>query len=355
MPTYPEVVKSIGGQSADDLFICSSGVEETCLDVSVNASENSGFSIDASPENRGYLADNAVIIRYKEPAKNYSKWFASYEKRCADALKCIWDEQLGQDVKEIEFLRGAPGPNVRAFEDFMEKDLEGVINSITIDATSILDEDLFGLLYVLDKPQNSLRVLYSEPPKGTLPLSRGTDGQGTVPFFDGNYHSHNTVQHVCAYLCGYDAGKLYALNDRIRASHNFLFFPKPSFHRNWDALSKRVNKLEVRSIRPNSLMDVSGLDPLAVKSALEGIYKKYPFEEEDYDKRWYMQVALAGCTKWQVVGAYLFARDTLREVESLRGDKVEHSPVGVYYCTGVLHTPIYGDGRIGEFLVPKKT
>lgn len=344
MRTLVDVVKPISDKP-DDLFICSTGVESTCLDVPVNAFDK-----------KSYKAESVLLIRYYEPEipLRPANWFNSWEDH--HAVQLYSNDLLNPigPAEEVKFARGQPSNNIHSFQVVMKKSLDGIIGNVSIDATSIHDEDLLSLLYLLDKPGNNIRILYSEPPSGKLPSSRGILNNGIIPHFFGNHLGDGTYRHVSVLLAGYDSGKVYSVEDHIRSRDTFVFFPKPSFHKNWDALSKKVNHLMVGSIYNCEKRDVSGLDPLAVKSGLEGVYNSYPINEKDYGKRWYMQVGLAGCTLWQTVGAYLFVRDKMETHAGSKGESYDSSPISVYFCTSLFPVPIEGPGRIGEFLIPRK-
>jgi hypothetical protein len=147
-------------------------------------------------------------------------------------------------------------------------------------------------------------------------------------------------------MCGYDKDKLYALDDLLRARDTVLVFPRPSLHPNWSSWSKRLHSIIIRNMHHKTLRGADERDPVAAKNELLRVFESYPITEEDSDKRWYMQVGLAGCTKWHTLGTYLFLRDTIQDDGC--------SPVGAYYSTALKRREISGGGQVGRFLLPER-
>ncbi len=359
MPNLVDKLKPISDKP-DDLFICAAGPEGTCLDSMLNAH---------FWENKFYSSRLAVILAYgilgkeSDPMKVYNmdKQDASlnippyeysdyYSANNFTQLSHRMNFLFPNRVKKINFSRSNPHTNYYNLKEVLQEDLSiDNLANITIDATSILDQDLFSILHLVDKPDTNVRVLYSKPPKGKLPWSKGYVFTSVLPGFQGDLNQSGTYNHVAAILCGYDPQKARVLDDMLRSSYTYFIFPKPSFHKGWDSMSKRLHKRFVIVQGDSKILDASGLDPLSVKSVLDNIYNTHKINHEDRSLRYYMQVALAGCTKLQTVGAYLFVRDKVKEKDGL-----SYSPIGVYYAVSAIPSVIKGPGELVEFMLPKK-
>lgn len=348
-------LKPISGKP-DDLFICAAGPESTCLD--------SMLSVYDLQKVKAYSANLAIRInygRYEEadrlnlPPSKRPSLEQSYN---FDTLSRLMNWLFtSRKVRKLSFSRSKSHDNYHNLEERLKKNslLDSLVN-VTIDATSVLDQDLFTILSLVDKPSANVRILYSIPPKGKLPLGKGPVFTSVLPGFQGDLNNDGTYNHVAAILCGYEPDKAMFLDDMLRSRYTYFIFPKPSFHRGWDSMSKRLHKKSIIGLHKNHLQDdsrvleASGLDPLSVKSVLDNIYSSYPINHEDRSLRHYMQVALAGCTKLQTVGAYLFVRDKVKEKEGFA-----YSHVGVYYGVPDLPPVMIDHGELVEFMLPKKS
>lgn len=358
MPNPVKVVTPISDKP-DDLFICASGVGYLLQGVSYNIAYKNG-----------YKSNLTMIVDYHEPwpeeVRNVRGWtwqehFNEWNDLNLDRIKCYLEAGTDAIISTPSFSRGDPNSNIHVFQQgyLKQLSLEERVGNVTIDITGFPDEDLFSLLYVLDKPDNRVRLLYSEPPKGTLPRGFGVLETSSVPFFTGEHYRGDTSQDVAVFLVGYDSGRLYSIDDHVRSRDTILIFPKPSFHKNWDCLSKRINANVSRcSINPKDVREITEFNPLAVKDTLQEVYDSYPIKDPDTRKRWYMRVGLAGCTKWPVVGAYLFVRDIMEphEMVTKEGKKsYDWSPVSIYYSTPVYEAALGMRGsQITEFFIGGK-
>jgi len=204
---------------------------------------------------------------------------------------------------------------------------------------------LISLLYLVDKPGNNVRLVYTEPV--SMPWTHGILKSGVVPGFIGDHQSDGRCRHVGVIFAGYSkhGAREYVLEEeRVRARDTYLFIASPSFCKGWSSASVKFNDHLLYRVK---VKEVSGLSPLAVKSELEKIYDSYPMKA-DYSERWFMGVAPVG-TKWQAVGTYLFVRDKLED----RGS-YEWSPVSVYYATPIVNNPSESYSGFTQFTLPKK-
>lgn len=355
MRTLVDVVKPIGDKP-DDLFIGASGVGNILQRVSYNIAYK-----------KCHKADLAMIVDYHEPLPDekhldrgwtWQKYFNSWNDLNVERIKAYLEAgDTDAVIAHPHFSRGNALSNTHLFQIFLKgMNLEKRVGNVTIDITGFPEEDILTMLYVLDKPANTIRLLYAEPPAGALPRGYGILENGTVPHFHGDHQSGSTSQHVAVFIVGYNAGKFYSLDDHVRSRDSIMIFPKPSLHKNWDCLSKRINANVARFVYPKDMKEVSEVNPLAVKDALNNVYDSYPINDPERDKRWYMGICLAGCTKWPVVGAYLFVRDKMEKIKGLKeGEFLDHSPIGVYYSTSLYDNPLaIRSSRISEFVLPKK-
>lgn len=330
----------------DDLFICAAGPESTCLDSMLSDYDYQKV--------KAYNAKLAILLNYgmyeeadrlnippsKSPSLEQSHNFDALSR----LMRWIFTPRK---VRKLSFSRSKSHDNYHNLEEMLKKNslLDSLVN-VTIDATSVLDQDLFSILRLVDKPSANVRILYSIPPKGKLPLSKGYVFTSALPGFQGDVNHDGTYNHVAAILCGYEPNKAMVLDDLLRSRYTYFIFPKPSFHRGWDYTSKRLHKSLINS--NIKTLGASGLDPLAVKQVLGDIYASHQINHEDRSLRHYMQVALAGCTKLQTLGAYLFVRDKVEEKEGF-----DYSHVGVYYAVPNLPPVIKDRGELVEFMLPK--
>jgi len=356
MPNHIDVVKPIADKP-DDLFICASGVGSLLQRVSYGIANK-----------KCYKADLAMIVDYHEPLPDkkhmgrgltWQKYFNSRnDSNFKDIKAHLESSDKDMVIAHPIFSRGNAFSNNNMFKTCLEiMSLEEKVGNVTIDITGFPDEDILPMLYVLDNPANTIRLLYAEPPAGTLPKGFGVLKKGTVPHFDGDVHYRcDNSQDVAVFILGYDSFRLYSLDDHVKSHDTILIFPNPSLNKNWNNLSKRMNYYAARFVYPKYKKEVSEVDPLAIKDSLDEVYSSYPINDSDGEKRWYMYVGLAGCTKWPVVGAYLFARDKMEKVEGFKENEFpDHSPVGIYYSTSFYDKPLDIRGsRISEFVLPKK-
>ncbi len=322
--------------NADDLFICASKDGTMCRRVPGELAINGS-----------YRAKNSLLIVYHDPIgpgerlhrKRLEQFNIHSELNAEWIRRTLSDSAMNSNAGVLNFSRRHSSSNVHDFHDFLKsKSLEGVIGNVTVDITSLNDEDVFSILYTLDRPGNLVRLLYGEPPAGTLPASEGIVLTSTVPHFHGDHQSSSTSRHVAVFLSGYDSGKLYAIEDHMRSRDTYMVYPKPSLHKGWDSHSKRLNANIARFVRSKDVHEVSEANPVAVRDTLQKIHSSYPIGDPDYEKRWFMGIGLAGCTKWPVVGAYLFVRGTVKKF-----DRFEHSPIAVYYSAAVFDRPLNMD------------
>lgn len=345
-----DILTPISGRS-DDLFICASGPESTCLDSML-----SDYNYKSE---RAYSADLALLIsydRYKEADRlnlSINPNVKQYTNFGILSHLMHWLFSPGR-VKKLDFSKTKSHENYHNIKElFEQKSLLNNLVNVTIDSTSILDQDLFSILHLIDKPNTNIRVLYSIPPKGKLPLGKGPVFTSVLPDFQGDLNNDGTYNHVAAVLCGYEPDKVMFLDDTLRSRYTYFIFPKPSFHKGWGSMSKRLHKNSIISLHKyhltvkgdSKILEASALNPLDVKSVLDEIYSSYPINHEDRNLRYYMQVALAGCSKLQTVGVYLFVRD------KMQGD-ISH--IGVYYAVPDFPSIIKGPGELVEFTIPKK-
>ncbi len=342
MPSLVDKVKPISDKP-DDLFICAAGPESTCLDSMMNAYENQSY----------YPKFGVVLMydMYKKAGMQTSKDSNHQQAFNFRHLSGITHKLIPGKVQKLYFSRSKPHENHYNIRELLKQNslLDNIAN-VTIDSTSILDQDIFSILHLVDKPGTNVRVLYSKPPKGKLPLSEGYIFTSVLPGFQGEVNHSGTYNHVAAILCGYEPHKAMVLKDKLRSRYTYFIFPKPSFHKGWDYTSKRLHKNFLIVRGDSKILEASGLDPLDVKSVLDNIYNTHQINHEDLSLRHYMQVALAGCTKLQTIGAYLFVRSKIGEKDNL-----SYSPVGVYYAVSTIPSVIKGPGELVEFMLPKKS
>lgn len=326
----------------DDLWIFAVGTDTNCL-----------TGPETILENKKQSTERIEILRYyydilggdTELEDNCLKWFDNMAQTNAKQLYNLLNKsKIDSDyVMERDLAHGLPFKNINQFKK-IRNNLENILLSkdeanIIVDITEITDEDIIGLFYHLDKPQINIKLAYAEPAEGKPPMSYGSLNYGQVPPFIGELNKER--KRLAVIFGNNDIKPILTMEQHLNATETIVLSPKPSFHKNWDKLSKRKLK-GLKTFYNLELKEVSGINPLEVKMKLDEIYDLYAV-----DNGRAIHISIQG-TKWQTVGTYLF----------LRGKLGEDHAIGLYH-----HTPEYsfntkffgGHNKIREFAIPRKS